>query len=282
VTGFDGWIKRIRCDMKAKIDLKPLVISAPFGNYIQPDFATATMGTFTAARRGGVFNRLWRMGLTMRYYWKPRAWVNKIGLRNPGIDWVVDRVKRGKLDVSDKIISVHGFVAEDWWKLFDRVASLKPLAMELNISCPNVGHISWPADLFSRAVDTGVTVILKLPPVNFRLAFDAGYASGIGIFHCCNTLPVPCGGMSGRPLKPIAIQCIGDLVGGAGGKKDITIIGGGGILTGDDVKDYRDAGADYFAVGAKLMSYQTLGKGKGLLDILEKSRVYCSDRLNAN
>ncbi len=258
--------------MKTDIAIKPLVISAPFGNYIQPEFATATMGTFTAARRGGILNRLWRMGLTIRYYWKPKAWVNKIGLRNPGIDWVVNRVEAGKIDVSDKIVSVHGFVEADWWKLFEKIGQIKPMAVELNISCPNVGHIAWPEDLFERAVGTGVPVILKLPPVNFRGAFDSAYAAGIRIFHCCNTLPVPCGGMSGRPLKPVAIQCINDLVGGTDGIDDITIIGGGGILNGDDVKDYKAAGADLFAVGAKLMSLKTFGGRCGLDEIAESAR----------
>ena len=180
------------------------------------------------------------------------------------------------MDVSDKIVSVHGFVEADWWKLFDKIGEIKPMAVELNISCPNVGHITWPEDLFDRAMATGVPVILKLPPVNFRGAFDAGYAAGIRIFHCCNTLPVPCGGMSGRPLKPVAIQCIGDLVGGENGKTDITIIGGGGILNAADVEDYKHAGADLFAVGTKLMSYKTFLGGFGLGEIAESAEKHCT------
>jgi len=83
--------------------LKPLVVSAPFGNYIQPDGCTATLGTFTAASRPG---RLWRILKTVRYYPRLRAWVNKIGLRNPGIGWVENKVAAGKLDLSDKLVSV--------------------------------------------------------------------------------------------------------------------------------------------------------------------------------
>ncbi|MEM8782992.1 MAG: hypothetical protein AAGE65_09080, partial [Planctomycetota bacterium] len=32
---------------------RPAIISAPFGNYIQPEGCTATLGTFTAMPRGG-------------------------------------------------------------------------------------------------------------------------------------------------------------------------------------------------------------------------------------
>jgi len=71
--------------------LRPLIVSAPFGNYIQPAGCTATLGTFTALRRGGVINRAWRVLLTVRYYRRMKAWVNRIGLRNPGIDWLVGK-----------------------------------------------------------------------------------------------------------------------------------------------------------------------------------------------
>nr|MBX2851143.1 hypothetical protein [Phycisphaeraceae bacterium] len=107
--------------------IRPLIISAPFGNYIQPPGTTATLGTFTAARRGGILNRVWRILLTVRYYRKAKAWVNKIGLRNPGIDWLVVKnqsPKPGRADVKDKIVSIHGFTPEDWYTLLDKTAPL--------------------------------------------------------------------------------------------------------------------------------------------------------------
>ena len=88
---------------------QPLIISAPFGNYIQPVGATATLGTFTADPRPGRWRRVL---LTVRYYRKLGGWVNKIGLRNPGIDWQVERVRGGKVSVADKIVSIHGMSEE--------------------------------------------------------------------------------------------------------------------------------------------------------------------------
>jgi len=247
--------------------LKPLIISAPFGNYVQPEGCTPTLGTFTAARRPG---RVWRVIRTVRYYPRIRAWVNKIGLRNPGIDWLTQRVNAGKISMADKIVSVHGFTPDDWWALIEKSAALKPMAIELNISCPNVGELNWPEDLFSRATATGVTIIVKLPPVNYELAFDDAIRAGVRLFHCCNTLPVPAGGVSGKPLLPVSLQCIRELRKRSSGTP-IAIIGGGGITTPDDLDAYRDAGADHFAIGTKVMNPKYLWSHRGIAPLVEQA-----------
>lgn len=230
--------------------LRPLTISAPFGNYIRPAGCTPTLGTFTVHDRPG---RPWRILKTVRYYPRLKAWVNKIGLRNPGIGWVQRKVAAGKLDLSDKLISIHGFDDAEWFTLIDAIAELKPMGVELNMSCPNVGHINWPPELFKRAVATGVPVVVKLPPVNYHEMAEQAYAQGVRAFHACNTLPVPAGGLSGLPLKPVALQCIRDLRSRPWGS-DILIIGGGGIRTPEAIDEYREAGADTFALGTYVMT----------------------------
>ena len=255
--------------------VQPLVISAPFGNYIQPAGCTATLGTFTAARRGGLINRAWRILLTVRYYRRIRGWVNKIGLRNPGIDWLCQKVAQGKVDVSDKIVSIHGFTPEDWYALFDKTAALKPLAVELNISCPNVGHISWPEDLFTRAVaifgQAGVAVILKVPPVNYDPMVEGAYAAGIRLLHCCNTLPNPAGGISGKPQMVAALQCIQDLQ-RKPYRDELTIIGGGGIYQSEDVDAYIDLGVSHVAIATKLFSPKYLFSTAGIAGIQQRAK----------
>ena len=250
--------------------IKPLIISAPFGNYIQPSGTTPTLGTFTALRRGGVLNRAWRVLLTVRYYRKARAWVNKIGLRNPGIDWLVDKCKSGKIDASDKLVSIHGFSPEDWYVLLDKTAALRPMAIELNMSCPNVGHIAWPEDLFERAQKTGVPIVVKIPPVNYDAMVEQAVAAGLRMLHCCNTLPNPGGGMSGKPLMAVALQCIQDLR-----RKpywnDLTIIGGGGIYEAKDVDAYADLGVKHVAIGTKLMNPKYLFNHTGIEAIRQRA-----------
>ncbi len=230
--------------------LKPSVISAPFGNYILPEGATATLGTFTALARGG---RVWRILKTVRYYPRLRAWVNKIGLRNPGIQWVLDKHAAGKLDLSDKLISIHGFNAADWTLLLKACQTLQPLGIELNMSCPNVGEINWPEGLFAEAVATGVPVVVKLPPVCYEEMAEQAVQAGVRSFHCCNTLPVQAGGMSGQPLKPVALQCLRDLK-SRDWAGDVLFLGGGGIYKPSNIDEYVAAGADAVAIGTKAMN----------------------------
>ncbi|MEM7576902.1 MAG: hypothetical protein AAF328_05435 [Planctomycetota bacterium] len=247
---------------------RPTIISAPFGNYVQPKGCTATLGTFTSMARGG---RVAQIVKTVRYYPRLKAWVNRIGLRNPGLGWVERKHADGKLDPTDKLISIHGFDETQWLDLLQRCADLKPLGVELNMSCPNVGDVSWPASLFLASAEVeqtqGVPVIVKLPPVRYADMVRAAIDAGLTRFHACNTLPVPAGGLSGAPLKPVALACISDLRHQYGDTIEIT--GGGGIREPKDIEDYRQAGADTFAIGTKVMNPLYLVSHGGLRELID-------------
>jgi len=245
----------------------PLIIAAPFGNYIQPPGVTPTLGTFTALRRPG---RLWRVIKTVRYYPGKKAWVNKIGLRNPGVDWLVRRVQSGRTNVSHRIVSIHGFNEGEWFTLLDKVAALRPLAIELNMSCPNVGQVDWPPELFPRAMGTGCTIVVKLPPVRYELLLEHAMAAGVPWLHCCNTLPVAKGGMSGAPLKGESLKVVRHVREKYGDA--VKIIGGGGIYEPDDVDDYADAGADRFSVATKVFHPKYLFSAAGLRPLIEQAQ----------
>ncbi|MEM1423627.1 MAG: hypothetical protein AAGH64_06450, partial [Planctomycetota bacterium] len=194
------------------------------------------------------------------------AWVNKIGLRNPGIGWLERRVREGKKDLTDALVSVHGFHDEQWWELLTKADGLGVAGIELNMSCPNVGETNWPATLFERASALTTPVIVKLPPVRFERLADEAIASGVRSFHCSNTLPVKGGGMSGKPLLPVSLACVENVRercerAGAGG---VVIVGGGGITSPEDVDAYADAGAHRFALGSVLMHPRYL-RGPGPL-----------------
>lgn len=235
-------------------DIKPVVISAPFGNYIQPRGTTPTLGTFTALRRRG---RVWRVIKTVRRYKRLGAWVNKIGLRNPGIDWLVSRESMRRVSTADKLVSIHGFDDGEWRTLLEKAKRLNsgagPMGIELNMSCPNVGEEvgGFPEWLFGEAVATGMRIVVKLPPVRYGAMADAAIGAGVRVFHCCNTLPVPGGGMSGKPLMPVALKCVEDVAVRLGGEG--IVIGGGGVTTVDDARAYRDAGATRIALGTRVM-----------------------------
>ena len=250
---------------------EPLIISAPFGNYIRFDGATSTLGTFTAHKRAG---RLWRILKTVRRYKRLGAWVNRIGLRNPGIGWLERRVSRGKASLDQKLLSIHGFVDEEWWSLLERCEHLSPAGIELNISCPNVGEIEWPDKLFERATVLRTPIVVKVPPVRYERLVEEALDAGLRAFHCCNTLPVAGGGMSGKPLLPLALQCVERVrtIASNAGIDGVMLIGGGGITTPADIDAFAEAGAHRFAVGTAVMHPRYL-RGPGTLRaVIQRAR----------
>ncbi len=234
--------------------MERVIISAPFGNHFKPKGATPTLGTFTLYYRGGLFYRLWRMALTLRYHSQSQSWINKLGLPNPGI---------GSLpithDHTKEIISIHGFNGDDWLMLANHLRHFPkehgPITVELNLSCPNVGHDVIVAEV-TRAVvilqHNDVRIIAKLPPIRWMDWVHPLYDMGIRMFHCCNTIPTPGGGMSGKPLKQYSLCAVEDIKDEFG--SEVTVIGGGGITCLDDVRDYVKAEADHVALGSMLLN----------------------------
>ncbi len=281
--------------------LKPLIVSAPFGNYHRllkrltgADF-TPTLGTFTWESRG--FNtkpyggRFLRTFLTVRYSPVFKSWVNRIGLKNPGIRWYRDKVVKieGKVVASqitpeqaqqvipyDKIISIYGWNMDEWDNLLRIATTIHPMAIELNLSCPNVKKPPFTKSLFEIAKAYGVqSLIAKIPPLNYEHIVEMAYEGGVRIFHATNTYPTPGGGMSGKGLMPMALSAISYL---RRIYPDITIIGGGGITSSSDVAEFIGAGANHVAIASMLFNpfnlrklksiAEAAGRGQALADVL--------------
>lgn len=230
--------------------MERLIISAPFGSYFSHEGATSTLGTFTLHNRGGLLWRLWRCALTLRYHRHLQAWTNRLGLPNPGIQSLAPGG-----DYSKRIISVYGFTREEWFLVADSVARRFPLAAELNLSCPNLNHSVFLDDAavaVDRLLSRNIPVIAKLPPVRPLDFAIPMWGCGVRTFHACNTLPVPAGGMSGKPLKQLSLWAVRTLKDRWG--NDATVIGGGGVTCEEDVRDYLSTGADHVAVGSMLLN----------------------------
>lgn len=254
---------------------KNIIISCPWGNYFNRDYCTSTIGTYTLNYRGGFWKRLWKVLTTVRYDRRTQSWINKLGLPNPGIYSLNPFLYKNPLSINyDKsIISVYGFNKDEWRKLSYYINAYKPLACELNLSCPNVNHTQIIDDIIpiiNYLLLQNVPIIAKLPPINWTSLAEPLYTLGVRIFHCCNTIPSSNGGISGKPLKPYSIACIKSLRQKYG--NNITIIGGGGITESQDIFDYIDAGANYIAIGSMLFNPFNWKKLKIFNDIMENNR----------
>jgi dihydroorotate dehydrogenase (NAD+) catalytic subunit len=204
----------------------------------------------------------------------PAGMLNAVGLQNVGID-EFSRAQWPELSKMNVpvIISVAGFAESEYVQAAQKVAALKPAAIELNLSCPNVQHGPGARCFAQNAEQTagviravknavaGVPILAKLSaevadlPAIARAARDAG----ADILSLINTIPGmvidiesrrpvlanKTGGLSGPAIRPIAVRCVWEVFQAT----QAPILGMGGIQTGRDAIEFLQAGAAAVAVG---------------------------------
>ena len=216
--------------------LPPIIISPPFGHYLHFSDAASVKGTYTAFPRPG--NRLLRALKTVRKV--PGGWVNKIGLANPGVASI--RNFNSRNIYSFAIISDP---EKEWTTILEKLRD--GLIIEINPSCPNTEKNLLPSEITLKLTLLLHELIIKLSPI-YHYSFDVvekAIGCGIDTFHCCNTIPTDLGGRSGNLLKQYSLHLIDKI---KEKYPDVTIIGGGGIYTPQDVIDYHNAGAEHFSL----------------------------------
>jgi dihydroorotate dehydrogenase (NAD+) catalytic subunit len=204
----------------------------------------------------------------------PSGLLNSIGLANPGVDAFVASLPELVALGRPLVVSIGGFAVDDYVRLaraLDRAPGV--VALELNISCPNVetGCSSIGADPHEteavvaacRAI-TALPLWVKLSPNVSDVTTIGNAAAGAGAdaLVCVNTLrglaiepwsgrPVlgaGSGGLSGPALKSVALAAVWACASSCG----LPIVGVGGVLTGRDARDLLDAGATAIQVGTGL------------------------------
>lgn len=213
-----------------------LFISPPFGNYINLTKATPIRGSFTLNERKGKWMQIIK---TLRYVPVLDAWINKIGLRNPGIDYAIKTYKKGE------IISVAIMNKNEIKPLLDKIP--EDMDIELNVSCPNTDKHMIGNGLKPFLNNKRNWCIIKLSPLESNSSINRYYNEGFRQFHASNTLPTEKGGLSGKILKPYTKLTIRYI---KSNWNDTIVIAGGGIRTMKDVEEYRKDGADHFSVSS--------------------------------
>lgn len=213
-----------------------LFISPPFGNYISLPYTKSIKGSFTVEEREGLFKQILT---TLRYSYKYNGWVNKIGLRNPGIDWAIQKY------TPDDILSIAILKPTDV-DIFLKTLP-KNQNIEINVSCPNVKE-----NLFNHNIDQFINkhrewCIVKLSPHTTKEEIDTLYAYGFRQFHCCNTIPVPEGGLSGSSIIPYTMDKINYI---NSKYTDTTIIAGGGVRNISIAQMYMSSGAHHVSASS--------------------------------
>lgn len=214
-----------------------IFISPPFGNYLTFPNTIPIKGSFTLEPRNGLFMQILK---TLRYSFEQKAWINKIGLRNKGLDWAIEQYRQSS---REQIISIAIMEKNDIPKILKKIP--EDMNIELNVSCPNAEKEMIHQGLSEFVHDKRKWCIIKVSPTVSLCTLDSYYKQGFRQFHCSNTIPTPRGGMSGPQLIPYNEKLIKYL---KTKYSDIEVIGGGGIQTKQDIDTYRKFGADHFAM----------------------------------
>jgi len=205
--------------------------------------------------------------------------LNAMGLPNPGIEQMsveIQKLAKKKVRV---MASVYGFTPRDYAVVAHKACSAGASAVELNVSCPNIGKVGCEfgqdAEMVgkvTRAVKAKVDrpVFVKLSPnvsdiVEIGKAAERSGADGITAINTLSGMAIDIssrmpvlgakkGGLSGPAIKPIAIRCVYELH----ESLKIPIIGCGGITSWKDAVEFFLAGASAVQIGTGII-YRDLG-----------------------
>lgn len=200
---------------------------------------------------------------------KGNGWLNAVGLSNPGATNFAKMIQPNKN--VPIIISLVGSVEDDFEFMIKQFDNCKVAAFELNLSCPHVAKVglevgddtelvgkivktvkdSTQAPVFAK-VGLGTTDYLE----TVSAAIDGG-ADGITAINTLRAMAIDVetqqpilsnkiGGLSGTPIKPIAVRCVYEI----SSKFNIPIIGCGGISTWEDAVEFILAGSSAVQIGS--------------------------------
>ena len=207
---------------------------------------------------------------------KGGGWLNAVGLSNPGAE------NFSKMISSNQevpiIVSLVGSVEDDFEFMIKQFDNCKVSAYELNLSCPHVAKVGLEVgddvDLVEKIVKkvksiSNVPVIAKvgLGSTDYLQTVSAACEAGVDGITAINTIramaidvetqrPIlsnKIGGLSGTPIKPIAVRCVYEI----SSKFDIPIIGCGGISTWEDAVEFILAGASAVQFGSVMGDHWT-------------------------
>ncbi len=232
-------------------------------------FGFTELGTVTPRPQpGNPRPRLWRLP-------EHRALINSLGFPGQGMEAAAARIARARRNPALRIRLGLNFgpnkdtpaegVAADYAALIKRLGALADFVV-LNLSSPNTpGLRNWQSpgrmrELFS-ATEAACASMPRRPPVLVKIAPDLDSSTVAAICNAamelrlggavvCNTtlgrdaigVAAPfAGGLSGRPLLPVARRLIAEVYRQTGGR--LPIIGVGGVMSAEDAFGHIAAGA---------------------------------------
>lgn len=229
--------------------------------------------------------------------------LNSVGLAGPGIDaWIADDLPALAATGARIIVSIWGRTVEEYAEVAARLRTVDTkdgasslIAVEVNLSCPNLedrrrifahAPATTTATLIAvrDALAGTLPVFAKLSPNVTDLreiagaALDAG-ADGLTLVNTVMGLVVDAatrrpklgaggGGLSGPPIRPIALRAVREVSVEFPGT---AIIGTGGVASGEHAVEMLLAGASAVGVGTA-----TFADPRATLRIVDELERWCA------
>ena len=215
-----------------------------------------------------------RQGLpTPRMAETPSGMLNAIGLQNPGIDrWIAIDLPWLQERGVPVVVSLAGTSVDEYRAIARKLKGLPGIvALEVNISCPNVEDRNIvfacrpdPAAAVVDAVrrEAAVPVFAKLTAdvtdiTEIARAVTSAGAAGLSLINTLLGMAIDVesgrprlanivGGLSGPAIRPVAVRAVWQV---HQALPDVPIIGMGGISSAEDALEFILAGASAVAVG---------------------------------
>ncbi len=276
-------------------------------------------GTYGAALEGKEFGDIRGLGaiVTKTVTPKPRkgnppprlaetpcGMLNSIGLENPGLDRYLAEVLPRALEIGPPVIlNVGGESLEEFEWSVERVQDTGVVALEVNLSCPNVqgGALPFATDpdachaiATSLCSRSDLPLFFKLSPNTHLLtevaqAAVAGGAKGLTLINTLLGMAVDwrharpriargVAGLSGPAIKPVALRCVYQVR----QVVEVPILGVGGIRSAEDVCEFLAAGATAVQVGTHHFRdpLAAVHVSRELEDLCQKEAVCVEDLQN--
>jgi dihydroorotate dehydrogenase (NAD+) catalytic subunit len=254
----------------------PLIAASGTVGAVVDFAATAAFDAYGAAVAKSVSVEPWPGRPAPRMAPAGQGMLNGIGIQNPGIDaWVADVGSRIRSVGVEVWGSAVGHRPSEFAEVALRLESAGVAAVEVNLSCPNLDapdgarRMSFALDPAAAASVVAAVTERVGCPVGAKLSPNAAdivavaaavaeagadwvvltntvWGAGIDIEQRRPVLSGGVGGLSGPPLKPIALRGVLAVRRGLPG---LPIVGGGGVRNGEDVVEYLMAGASAVAIG---------------------------------
>jgi dihydroorotate dehydrogenase (NAD+) catalytic subunit len=199
--------------------------------------------------------------------------LNSVGLQNPGVEaWLEGELPALLATGAQVVASIWGFTVDAYEKAATALAGAPPevVAVEVNLSCPNIesrramfAHSpALTTEAMAATAGCGRPRWAKLSPNVTDLTEIAGAAleAGAEALTLVNTvmgmaidvetrrprLGAGGGGLSGPAMRPVAVRAVYDV---CTAFPDATVVGAGGIATGEHAVELMLAGASAVQVG---------------------------------